>query len=243
MEGIDANHPDFAATPQREKPIAIDAPASTSHGQSTFGIVFGSGAGNAKGKGILFNGQGYYTNYDFVYNGDPTQSTRGTRYELVGRLVKDQKIMFETASWGYDRTLDYGARSAEMDRLIFDHDIPITQSQSNACSKDSRPQAWAKNIISVGAVYHYDNINPLDDKWKGDSFSYASIGPAKDGRIKPDLVAYYDEIFTTGMGTSYTTFGGTSGATPIVAGYLGLTLEAYTNGLFKQLSHPLEQRF
>jgi hypothetical protein len=134
--------------------------------------------------------------------------------------------MFQTASWGYSETSLYTDRSKEMDDLIFEHDIPITQSQGNQGVLRSRPQAWAKNIISVGAVAHFDNSDPTDDHWN----IKASTGPAETGRVKPDLCAYFDEINTTAGSASYTSsFGKTSGATAIVAGYLGVVIEMWTN--------------
>ncbi len=72
-------------------------------------------------------------------------------------------------------------------------DITIFQSQSNAGDQYSRPQAWAKNIVSVGGARHYNNPNP-DGRRVG---SGASIGPAADGRVKPDLTFFYDSIYTT----------------------------------------------
>ena len=101
-----------------------------------------------------------------------------------------------------------------MDTIIFDLDLSILQSQSNQGTQFSRPEAWAKNIISVGGVYHHDTLTRADDGWSNG----ASIGPAEDGRIKPDLVNFYDQVFTT-TGTSTTaytpSFNGTSAATPI----------------------------
>ena len=41
-------------------------------------------------------------------------------------------------------------------RIIHLFDIPICQSQSNTGNQNSRPQAWAKNIISVGASTNTD---------------------------------------------------------------------------------------
>jgi hypothetical protein len=147
--------------------------------------------------------------------------------------------MFQTASWGYPQGTAYDARSAEMDLIIFDHDIAITQSQSNTGNRNSRPQAWAKNIISVGALSHYDTLSVTDDRWTS-----ASIGPATDGRLKPDLCAYYDLIYTTYSSTGYGQFGGTSGATPIVAGHVGLTIEMFTEGTFGYPKAPAwNQRF
>ena len=241
MEGIFSNHPDFEANSHRALPIAVDDASSDSHGHATFGIIFGSGANDLTGKarGMMPNAQGLYTHNRFL--SAPTGSTGvGSRYELVQRLLRDHQVLFQTASWGNGRTTFYTAMSAEMDQIIFDHDIPITQSQSNAGSRLSRPQAWAKNIISVGAVAHLDNSNPDDDSWNAGD---ASIGPAEDGRIKPNLCAYYDLTRTTAP-TGYADFGGTSGATPIVAGHLGLALELWTDGVFgNQLPNPGGNRF
>ncbi len=239
LEGIYKNHPDFAATEHREIPIAVGASSPASHGQNTYGQVFGSGKGNADARGLLPDAQGLFTNYSEVYNGTPGKP--GSRYDLNRRLQEEHKVMFQTASWGYGRTTEYDSRSAEMDHLIFHLDMPITQSQSNSGTRASRPQAWAKNIISVGALRHFETVNPDDDKWSRG----ASIGPATDGRIKPDLCAYYDSTTTTHGSTGYRpNFGGTSGATPIVAGHVGLSIEMWTDGIFgNTLKAPKSDRF
>jgi hypothetical protein len=123
--------------------------------------------------------------------------------------------------------------------------------------------AWPKNLISVGATHHQDTLDPSDDWWCEhdcatlhagdqpgceadpycqwviaacfDNFSCGNIGPAEDGRIKPDLVYWYDFIYTTTTDPAtgddgYTaTFGGTSAATPEAAGVLGLILEMWAD--------------
>lgn len=235
MEGIYATHPDLAAKATRMAPISVMDNTPDEHGTNTFGIIFGDGKNRRDAIGALPDAQGFYTNYNAVYEQE------GSRQALVKKLMDENQVMFQTASWGYERTLEYTAKSLEMDELIFNLDIPITQSQSNAGDQMSRPQAWAKNIISVGGVYHNGTVNPLDDKW---NFG-ASIGPATDGRIKPDLCAYYDQIVTIEGESGYTNdFGGTSGATPIVAGYVGLSIEMWAKGIFgNKLSAPVEQIF
>ncbi|MFC2075039.1 S8 family serine peptidase [Bdellovibrionota bacterium] len=239
MEGIFPEHPDLAANEFREAPIAVSDPTSSYHGQSTFGIIFASGEGSSVARGVLPNGQGLFTNFDYLYDSPAGSHEEPSRYELVGRLVNEHRVMFQTASWGHEIARVYTARSWEMDEIIFDHDIPITQSQSNLGTQDSRPQAWAKNIISVGGVFHFNNDDPSDDVWDGG----ASIGPASDGRIKPDVVAFYDQILTLSS-SEYTVFSGTSGATPIVAGYVGLILEMWTNGIFgNELKNQEGDRF
>ncbi len=241
MEGIDPKHPEFAETEFRKIPIAIETSTADSHGHQTFGIVFGGGLKNKKARGLLPNAQGYFTNYNYVYNTPPGNKEVKSRFRLVEKMIEENQIMFQTASWGYQTTKQYDSRSLEMDDLIFNLDIPITQSQSNTGTQMSRPQAWSKNIISVGALYHFDNANPEDDKWnKG-----GSIGPSADGRIKPDIAAYYDKIFTTTLNNGYTEgFGGTSGATPIIAGHVGLIIEMWTEGIFSnKLEFPKSERF
>ena len=84
IEGITPTHPDFAANDFRTAPIAVDAPDSDSHGHQTFGIVFGSGAGNAAARGALPNGQGYYTNNSAVMS-----TPEPTRNRPSGRASND----------------------------------------------------------------------------------------------------------------------------------------------------------
>jgi hypothetical protein len=99
---------------------------------------------------------------------------------------------------------------------------------SNQNSQLARPQAWAKNIVSVGGVDHVNTLTKSDD-----NVSTATYGPAADGRLKPELSHFYDNIFTTTTTSSYTaTFGGTSGATPITAGYFGLFFQMWSEQVF-----------
>lgn len=239
-EGIDPTHPDFQG-PGRVAPIVHRSGTVASHGHCTFGIVFGNGTGNAQAEGMMPLGQGVYANYSFV---------GVSRWTIISELKSLYDGVFQTASWGNGRVTTYTSISAELDQIIFDHDFPITQSQSNAGNRDSRPQAWAKNVISVGGVRHGNNPDPSDDNWTGG----ASIGPADDGRIKPDLVAYYDLTFTqdrpgaagynTNPDGNYTNFSGTSGATPIVAGHLGIAQQMFTDGIFgNELAVPGGTRF
>jgi serine protease AprX len=220
--GFNLAHVDFQSRPLIQHGVV----GADSHGASTSGIVFGDGTGNAMARGLLPSGQGIVGDYNTIGLEGPS------RYTHTGEEVQAPYFcVFETASVGSAQVSNYTNISADTDDALFDFDIVHCQSQSNTGSTASRPQAWAKNIISGGGTYHYDNQNWLDDCWCGG----ASIGPAEDGRIKPDLCAFYDAIFTTtGPGTNaYTSdFGGTSGATPTIAGHVGLFFEMWANGLF-----------
>ena len=212
-EGIDAGHQGFSGPVINVR----SGGASSGHGTNTAGIVFGDGTGNPQFRGLAPDAGKFYTNYS---------SVNTSRWQVFSDLVNIHNVSHTTASWGDARTFFYTAISADADDITFDHDITWTQSQSNAGNQDSRPQAWAKNVFSVGGVYHGNNSSAGDDSWGGG----ASIGPASDGRIKPTMTAYYDQIGTTSQGGGYTTgFGGTSGATPIVAGHNVLAIEMFTD--------------
>lgn len=199
-----------------------------SHGASTYGIVFGNGAtdgdGSKNATGMLYKAQqGYIGDYDSLVN----------RYTETNDLVTAPiNAVFQSNSWGDAQTPVYTSISMEMDDIIWISDIAIFQSQSNLGNTQSRPQAWAKNIISIGGINHRNTATVADDCW----CSGASIGPAQDGRLKPDLSYWYDLILTTtsgGTGNQYTTnFGGTSAATPMTAGAGGLMFQMWANNLW-----------
>jgi serine protease AprX len=229
--GFNLNHVDFASRPL----IQHGAVGPDTHGAATSGIVFGDGTGNPNARGVLPSGQGIVADLDTVGLEGPG------RYANSGELL-DLEAVFQTASVGSPRTTSYTTISADTDAMIFDFDLLHCQSQSNAGTRNSRPQAWAKNIVSGGGVYHYDTLTRDDDCWCGG----ASIGPASDGRIKPDLCHFYDDTLTTTCcgPTDYTfSFGGTSGATPNICGYTGLFFQMWSEGIFGNEVDPLGSVF
>jgi serine protease AprX len=212
-----ANHVDFQAIP----PIFHgNRGGSATHGTSVYGIVFGTGTGNANGRGMLPSAQGIFADFGNLTN----------RYNHIGELKQAPYFaVFQTNSWGSCCTTQYGTAAATMDDILFDHDIVLLQAQANEGSQNSDQSAWAKNCVSVGGIRHNNNANLADDVW---NFA-GSIGPAADGRIKPDLSFWFDSIYTTNDTGGYTSsFGGTSAATPMTAGHFGLFFEMWSHGIF-----------
>lgn len=190
------------------------------HGTGVYGIVFAQGA-HPDARGMLPGAQGIFSHY----------SGFGSRYtHTANLLLPPNNAVFQTNSWGSAQVTTYNTTSSQMDDILFQNDIIILQSQSNTGNQNSRPQAWAKNIVSVGGIRHYNTASFDDDRWANG----ASVGPAADGRIKPDLAHFYDSTYAPhdSSNTAYTNFGGTSGATPITAGHFGIFFQMWHNGLF-----------
>ncbi len=84
------------------------------------------------------------------------------------------------------------------------------------------PHGVAKNILTVGAILDvpdgYTNGATVTLDW------YSATGPTDDGRIKPDLVANGQSLYTTSASSDagYVVGSGTSYASPSVAGSLVL---------------------
>lgn len=232
VEGVYTTHCELQGiAPWSTAPIHVPAngtngAAGTGHGTGTAGEIFATGTVTPDRAGIMPLAQMYYTNY--------TQAIINTnnRYAQTQALLDPNgpyKILFQTASWGYSRTTNYTSRSAEMDDILSDFDLLITQSQSNSGSTPSRPQAWAKNVIGVGGWNHFNNLNPNDDC----HCNTGSTGPAQDGRVGVTFSSFYDNILT--ISNSNCTYGVlccTSGATPTIAGLAGSTIEMWTDGVF-----------
>ncbi len=79
-----------------------------------------------------------------------------------------------------------------------------------------RSYASAKNVLTVGAVDEFKNIT-----------AYSSRGPAKDGRVKPEITAVAENIYSTNRNYGYRKGNGTSTATPAVAGTIATLIERY----------------
>ncbi len=214
--GVERTHQDFDGI------FMHNDAGVASHGTATYGIVFGNGSrdgdGNAQATGLLPCAQGIFA------------SRSGDRFTQTQQLKRAPLFAsFQSNSWGSGLTTEYTSSSRQLDDIIWRLDVAICQSQSNDGTRMSRPQAWAKNVISVGGIRHRGTLSETDDRWGGG----ASIGPAADGRVKPDVYYWNDGIFTTAIGNGYAGFGGTSAATPEVAGVLGIMLQMWSENVWK----------
>jgi hypothetical protein len=220
----DMTHPEWNGQP----PLLHGANGNSgSHGTACYGNCFSTGVVNPQATGLCpSREQGIFCWY-------PNSTQFGgatTRLQLNTEATDPNgqfRSVFQTSSVGSPRTTQYTTISAETDDYLFMVDYLSCQSQSNAnLTPDSRPQAWAKNIVSVGGITHQNTLTRNDDTSSG------STGPASDNRIKPDLAHFYDNTFTTWPGGGYTQFSGTSNATPCTAGHFGLLFQMWHEEVF-----------
>jgi hypothetical protein len=101
-------------------------------------------------------------------------------------------------------------------------------------------QANAKNIMVMGAAN--DAVTGgVRDPSKSTLTSFSSRGPTDDGRIKPDLVANGDSLYSTDVGsdTAYSSKSGTSMSSPSAAGSAALLVQLVPRFVFRW-SHALQ---
>jgi hypothetical protein len=175
----------------------------------------------------------------WVWNGDPVVNTRedfkfgfydqqARTWDNIARMAPFYLIV---KAAGNDR--GDNERPAGEKYLIFNRNGG-TEESTAARNPDGEfdcisTYGVAKNILTVGAVkdiptgYRSPNDVEITD--------FSSFGPADDGRIKPDLVANGDQLFSTVCSGDdrYELLSGTSMASPSLSGSLLLIQQHYHN--------------
>ena len=104
-------------------------------------------------------------------------------------------------------------------------DLPYTSSGRG-------PSAW-DDILLYDAAYPWTQ----DPSWW--DYPYGGFAGGSPGLMKPDVVTYTVNIQTTSIGSGYSTFGGTSAATPHLGGAMCLLRQAQPNADPRHLAAAL----
>jgi serine protease AprX len=224
--GLITNHQEWGQTP-----LVLGTIASASHGTACYGINFAIGFSPQATGMMPQREQGIFTLASGTTQFGGTVMTRLSNNTQATNPSGPYRSVFQTSSVGSARVTNYTTISAEVDDYLWQVDYLSCQSQSNASgTRDSRPQAWAKNIVSVGGINHNESLNFNSHVWA----TGASVGPAPDLRVKPDLAHSFSGVWTTSTTspTGYGNFSGTSSATPITCGHFGLLHQMWHEGVW-----------
>lgn len=199
-----------------------DGSGLSDHSAHVAGTMIASGI-VAAAKGMSFAGQIH--GYDWS-NDSAEMATEASQ----GLLLSNHSY----GSWGPVEYFGlYEDGCVERDNISYNAPYYlICQAAGN--SQSAQPQGYdtliipaaAKNSLTVGAV----NKNTYSGPSSVVISNFSSLGPTDDGRIKPDIVAPGVNLYSTlsGSDTAYGYSSGTSMATPVVCGALGLITQYYS---------------
>jgi len=196
-----------------------------SHGDHCAGIIMG--AGNLEPRAMGNAPGAHLTVYD--YTTDPNSGLGF--FSFPASYIQDS-IVLTSSSYSDGCNAGYTSLAQYLDQtsrthLSLLHVFSAGNSGTSNCGYGAGSnwgnitggQKQGKNVISVGNLLKTDAL-------AGSS----SRGPAKDGRIKPEVCAVGTDVYSTfDNGTQYASQTGTSMACPGVAGALAVLQEGYRN--------------
>jgi hypothetical protein len=229
--GIRDDHVDLLA-----RPVTVLGPKfwlDTDHGTQIASILCGEGRGDPRARGLLPLG-------GLVFAADQAIPLHEDRYGLVERFVKDHRAVVlssSSANWGGGIggcfIKHYDGYSLLLDDLVLEYDLLICSAIGNYTGTgNGKSGSWAKNALLVGGVNARGSMRREDHR-----HGHFTSGPAPDGRVKPDLAHFGRNVYCAEASSvrGYGPFGGTSCATPLVAGHCGLMMELWADGVFGNL--------
>lgn len=237
--GLDGTHGDFA-----NRIISNTAALGGDHGTHVTSILAGSGAmsdqndnaGNPN-NGTAFGWRGVAPQARIRTSGTQTAHDAPTMTTAIATEGAD----VSNHSYGYNSG-QYDANMQAIDQIIRGDQagIPARPMVFSAGNGGDMPRGTALNAGYFALSKSCKNcIMVANLQANGQQDGTSSAGPTPDGRLKPDLGAFGASVTAAGAvvdrnnapatGNSYRQMGGTSMASPVVAGTISLMLQRYAD--------------
>ncbi|HIP46360.1 MAG TPA: hypothetical protein EYG95_02240 [Campylobacterales bacterium] len=188
------------------------------HATHVAGTIIADGD-ESKARGVANEATLYsYTYYDRAFA------------DITMKIYQNDGVLITNHSYGYSEKTklgEYDSEAAKQDSAVSSNPfLNIFEAAGNDGEDTSYPAYGkikgpgnSKNILTIGAL----NINASG------AAKFSSNGPTLDGRIKPELCARGESVYSTGSSSDddYFWMSGTSMATPSVTGIGLLAAQAY----------------
>ena len=213
-DGIVGPHIDF----QGRIDNSLASGTNQSHGDGVSGIMSGAGNLDPSNRGMAAGSLLYVTNYQPNFLDSATLT-----------LINSGTAVITNSSYSDGCNGGYTTITQTVDNQVYtipnlQHTFSAGNSNGSNCGYGAGNQ-WGnitgghkqgKNVIATANVY-----------FDGSLVTSSSRGPAHDGRIKPDITANGQNQISTNENNTYQSFGGTSGASPGIAGVSAQLYQAY----------------
>ncbi|WGF93696.1 S8 family serine peptidase [Aequorivita marisscotiae] len=214
-DGIVGPHIDF----QGRIDNTLASGTGQTHGDGVSGIMAGAGNLNPSNRGMAAGSMLYVVNYEPSFLDSPTVT-----------LINSGDAVITNSSYSNGCNAGYTTITQTVDTQVktlpnLQHTFSAGNSNNNNCGYGAGNQ-WGnitgghkqgKNVIATANVF-----------FDGSLVNSSSRGPAHDGRIKPDIAANGQNQISTAENNTYQSFGGTSGASPGIAGVSAQLYQAYS---------------
>jgi PKD repeat protein len=187
------------------------------HSDGVAGIFTGAGNLNPRFRGMATGADLYNTDYQSNF------------LDITLDLHLDENVLVTNSSYSDGCNAGYTNVTKIVDQQMFEnptymHVFSAGNSNNNECGYGAGTQ-WGN--ITGGHKQGKNVIATANLDVDGYLSNSSSRGPAHDGRIKPDISAHGAGHMSTGTGNTYDPFGGTSAASPGIAGVFTMLHSAY----------------